>query len=146
MRRRSRAWRARSCGTSSRCSAPCAPPACRFTRQRPGRYAQQLRALLRTAEPGRKLDLLLVGALIEARSAERFSLLAPRLPAPLARFYGDLGTSEARHFELYVGFARAAAADEWRRGWRCWPRAKRSWRRRPKACCAFIPGRRRVRA
>ena len=86
-----------------------------FTRQRPGRYAQQLRALTRTADPGRKLDLLLVGALIEARSAERFSLLAPRLPAPLARLYADLGSCEARHFELYVGFARAAAADEWRR-------------------------------
>lgn len=85
-----------------------------FARQRPGRYAQQLRAALRTADPGRKLDLLLVGALIEARSAERFALLAPRLPAPLGRLYEDLGVSEARHFELYVGFARAAAPEEWR--------------------------------
>jgi len=86
-----------------------------FARQRPGRYAHELRALLRSADPGRKLDLLLVGALIEARSAERFRLLAPRLPAPLARLYEDLGTCEARHFELYVSFARVAAADEWRR-------------------------------
>jgi tRNA-(ms[2]io[6]A)-hydroxylase len=85
-----------------------------FTRQRPGRYAHELRAALRSAEPGRKLDLLLIGALIEARSAERFALLAPRLPPPLAQLYAELGRCEARHFELYVGFARTAAPEEWR--------------------------------
>jgi tRNA 2-(methylsulfanyl)-N6-isopentenyladenosine37 hydroxylase len=84
-----------------------------FKRQCPGRYAQGLRAALRSADPGRKLDLLLMGALIEARSAERFALLAPRLPPPLMQLYGDLGTAEARHFELYVGFARAHAPGEW---------------------------------
>ncbi|HKU16722.1 MAG TPA: tRNA isopentenyl-2-thiomethyl-A-37 hydroxylase MiaE, partial [Steroidobacteraceae bacterium] len=47
-----------------------------FERQRPGRYAAGLRTALRTADPGRKLDLLLTGALIEARSCERFRLLA----------------------------------------------------------------------
>ena len=51
-----------------------------FERQRPGRYAAGLRAALRQHEPARKLDLLLAGALIEARSCERFALLAPRLP------------------------------------------------------------------
>jgi tRNA 2-(methylsulfanyl)-N6-isopentenyladenosine37 hydroxylase len=84
-----------------------------FVRQRPGRYAHALRAALRTSDPGRKLDLLLAAALIEARSAERFALLAPRLPAPLARLYAELGASEARHHELYVGFAQAAAPSEW---------------------------------
>ena len=84
-----------------------------FVRQRPGRYAQQLRGAVRTADPGRKLDLLLIGALIEARSAERFVLLAPRLPAPLHRLYADLGACEARHFELYLGFAEAAAPHNW---------------------------------
>lgn len=83
------------------------------TRQRPGRYAQELRRAMRTAEPGRKLDVLLVGALIEARSAERFALLAPRLAPPLARLYAQLGVSEARHFELYLGFAQASAPGEW---------------------------------
>jgi tRNA 2-(methylsulfanyl)-N6-isopentenyladenosine37 hydroxylase len=85
-----------------------------FARQRPGRYAQELRRALRTADPGRKLDLLLMGALIEARSAERFGLLAPHLPAPLGTLYTQLGTCEARHFELYVGFAREAAPEQWR--------------------------------
>jgi len=86
-----------------------------FTRQRPGRYAVALRAHFRTSDPGRKLDLLLAGALIEARSCERFRLLAPRLPAPLASFYQQLEQSEARHFQLYVDFACAAAPHEWRR-------------------------------
>jgi tRNA-(ms[2]io[6]A)-hydroxylase len=84
-----------------------------FARQRPGRYAHGLRSVLRSADPGRKLDLLLVSALIEARSAERFALLAPRLPAPLARLYTDLGAAEARHYELYVGFAQAHDPDGW---------------------------------
>jgi tRNA-(ms[2]io[6]A)-hydroxylase len=85
-----------------------------FARQRPGRYAQQLRAAMRAAEPGRKLDLLLVSALIEARSAERFVLLAPRLPAPIAQLYHALGACEAGHFELYLDFARRCAPHEWR--------------------------------
>jgi tRNA 2-(methylsulfanyl)-N6-isopentenyladenosine37 hydroxylase len=85
-----------------------------FARQRPGRYAQQLRRASRSSDPGRKLDLLLTGALIEARSAERFTLLAPHLPPPLARLYTDLAGAEARHFVLYLGFARAVAPQEWR--------------------------------
>jgi tRNA-(ms[2]io[6]A)-hydroxylase len=72
-----------------------------------------LRRAVRSGEPGRKLDLLLVSALIEARSAERFGLLAPQLAAPLARLYANLGSAEARHFELYLGFARACAPHEW---------------------------------
>jgi tRNA 2-(methylsulfanyl)-N6-isopentenyladenosine37 hydroxylase len=84
------------------------------TRLVPGRYAAGLRALLRTANPGRKLDLLLTGALIEARSAERFGLLAPRLPAPLGAFYAGLERAEGRHFTRYVEFARAEAPGEWR--------------------------------
>ena len=84
-----------------------------FERQRPGRYAAGLRALLRTADPGRKLDLLLTGALIEARSCERFGLLAPRLPAEVARFYEQLARSEGRHFEEYLELAREAAPLQW---------------------------------
>jgi tRNA 2-(methylsulfanyl)-N6-isopentenyladenosine37 hydroxylase len=84
-----------------------------YIRQRPGRYAQRLRAVVRTSDPGRKLDLLLGGALIEARSAERFGLLAPRLPQPLARLYAELAGAEAGHFTLYLGFARDSAPQEW---------------------------------
>ena len=81
-------------------------------RQRPGRYAQQLRREAATCDPARKLDLLLTSALIEARSAERFLLLAPRLPAPLAALYGQLAVSEARHFEVYLALARTADPEE----------------------------------
>jgi tRNA 2-(methylsulfanyl)-N6-isopentenyladenosine37 hydroxylase len=84
-----------------------------FVRQKPGRYAAGLRRELRTSEPGRKLDLLLSGALIEARSCERFKLLAGRLPEPLGRFYGRLAESEARHFELYFELASQRHPDEW---------------------------------
>lgn len=82
-------------------------------RQQPGRYASGLRSVIRTSEPGRKLDLLLSGALIEARSAERFRLLSGRLQQPLGDFYASLERSEARHFELYVNLARAEAPDQW---------------------------------
>jgi len=84
-----------------------------FVRQRPGRYASQLRRLVRTAEPDRKLDLLLTAALIEARSCERFGLLAPHLPEPLRTFYAQLQRSEARHFEHYLEFARDEAGGGW---------------------------------
>src|SRR3569833_1412080 len=85
-----------------------------FVRQKPGRYAAGLRRELRTAEPGRKLDLMLSGALIEARSCERFQLLSGRLQQPLGGFYATLERSEARHFELYVNLARAEAPELWR--------------------------------
>ena len=70
------------------------------------RYARSLREAVREKEPERLLDMLIVGALIEARSCERFAALAPRLPDELARFYGGLLASEARHFEHYLAFAR----------------------------------------
>lgn len=85
-----------------------------FERQQPGRYASGLRAGLRTSEPGRKLDLLLAGALIEARSSERFRLLSTRLQPPLADFYSRLEQCETRHYELYLKLARAVAPDRWR--------------------------------
>jgi tRNA-(ms[2]io[6]A)-hydroxylase len=85
-----------------------------YERERPGRYAAGLRAALRTADPGRKLDLLLSGALIEARSCERFGLLAPRLPGEAGAFYAQLGRSEARHFEQYLELAQRAAPPHWR--------------------------------
>lgn len=52
------------------------------------------------------LDRLLVSALVEARSCERFKLLAEGLKdASLRAFYKDLMASEARHFRLFVRLA-----------------------------------------
>ncbi|MCH8072012.1 MAG: tRNA-(ms[2]io[6]A)-hydroxylase [Proteobacteria bacterium] len=73
------------------------------------RYAGSLRDAVRKNEPERLLDLLLVGALIEARSCERFAALIPHLPDNLGKFYAGLLDSEARHFEHYLGFARSEA-------------------------------------
>ena len=75
-----------------------------------GRYAAELRRGLATGSALRKVDLMLAGALIEARSCERFELLAPRLPAPMGGFYGDLAVAERRHHELYLQLGREAAA------------------------------------
>ena len=70
------------------------------------RYAGSLRDAVRKTEPERLLDLLLVGALIEARSCERFAALIPHLPERLGKFYAGLLDSEARHFEHYLEFAK----------------------------------------
>jgi tRNA-(ms[2]io[6]A)-hydroxylase len=74
-------------------------------RLKPGRYASELRKLVRTHEPKRKLDLMIVHALIEARSCERFRLLAAKLPEDVSELYAQLERSEARHFEIYLQFA-----------------------------------------
>jgi tRNA 2-(methylsulfanyl)-N6-isopentenyladenosine37 hydroxylase len=75
-------------------------------RMKPGRYASELRKLVRTHDPKRKLDLMIVHALIEARSCERFRLLSKRLPAEVRDLYEQLARSEARHFEIYLEFAQ----------------------------------------
>jgi tRNA-(ms[2]io[6]A)-hydroxylase len=78
-----------------------------FERLTASRYAGGLRAAVRNEEPFKLLDMLLVGALIEARSCERFARLAPLLPPALGRFYSGLLASEARHFEHYIAFAKS---------------------------------------
>ena len=75
----------------------------------PGRYAGELRKLVRTHEPGRYVDTLIVGAIIEARSCERFAKLAPHLDEELQKFYLSLLKSESRHYEDYLKLARRAA-------------------------------------
>lgn len=74
------------------------------------RYAQGLHESVRKEEPGRRVDTLILGAYIEARSCERFALLVPQLDEELARFYGGLLASEARHFRHYLELAEQAAA------------------------------------
>jgi tRNA 2-(methylsulfanyl)-N6-isopentenyladenosine37 hydroxylase len=78
-----------------------------FERLSASRYAGRLRDAARQDEPHKLLDLLLIGAIIEARSCERFARIAPRLPGKLGKFYSGLLASEARHFEHYIAFARS---------------------------------------
>ena len=78
----------------------------------PSRYAGAMRASIRTSEPGRLVDTLLVGAVVEARSCERFEGLAERFDGRLAAFYTRLLESEARHAGVYLDLARRYEADE----------------------------------
>ena len=77
-----------------------------FRRLRPGGYGRQLNDLVRKLEPQRAIDRLLVAGLIEARSCERFKILRDHVQdRDLAKFYGELFASEARHHATYVQLA-----------------------------------------
>lgn len=81
----------------------------------PSRYARSLHDLARKREPGALLDALIIGAVIEARSCERFFSLIEtprRLDAAVARFYAALLAAEARHFEDYLALANAVTGGE----------------------------------
>jgi len=81
-------------------------------RQRPSPYAGRLYHCVRSAEPERLVDTLLVCALIEARSCERFQLLADAVDdSDLRALYKGLLASEARHHGSYLELA-ARAGDE----------------------------------
>jgi tRNA-(ms[2]io[6]A)-hydroxylase len=67
---------------------------------------------VRREEPNLIVDTLLVSAIIEARSCERFASLVPVLDPVdpvLAKFYASLLKSEARHYQDYLRLARSAA-------------------------------------
>ncbi|HEX7450434.1 MAG TPA: tRNA-(ms[2]io[6]A)-hydroxylase [Pirellulales bacterium] len=84
----------------------------RFRRLKPSNYGGQLAQLVRTQEPAKAVDRLLVAGLIEARSCERFALLKDRLSdRALAAFYQGLFESEARHHASYVQLARLFAGE-----------------------------------
>lgn len=74
-----------------------------------GRYAAGLMAAVRRDEPGRLVDTLLTGAIIEARSCERFAGLVGVLPEDLADLYRGLLASEVRHFHHYLALAEDCA-------------------------------------
>lgn len=69
-------------------------------------YAQRLHKHIRSSEPHKLIDTLIVGAFIEARSCERFYRLAPFLDEELGTFYRSLLKSEARHYQGYLKMAR----------------------------------------
>ncbi|MGX4675620.1 tRNA isopentenyl-2-thiomethyl-A-37 hydroxylase MiaE [SAR92 clade bacterium H246] len=76
------------------------------------RYAAGMRDLARNDDPGRLVDVLVIGAFIEARSCERFARLAPYLDDELEQFYTSLLKSEGRHYQDYLGLAKKAAGDD----------------------------------
>jgi tRNA 2-(methylsulfanyl)-N6-isopentenyladenosine37 hydroxylase len=92
----------------------------------PDGYAADLRKAVRAhrderdasaSQPiGALVDRLLVAALIEARSCERFRLLSEALkergPAHLSAFYEELLAAEARHFRTFVDLAHKVAGPD----------------------------------
>ncbi len=85
----------------------------RFRRLKPSSYGRQLNDLVSKQEPQKAVDRLLVAGLIEARSCERFQLLAGHVDDPeLAEFYRSLFESEARHHATYVRLAKHFAPED----------------------------------
>lgn len=75
-----------------------------------GRYAKGMLKHKRTHEPAAMIDVLIIGAFIEARSCERFAALAQVVEDErLARYYRHLLKSESRHYEDYLALANAMA-------------------------------------
>jgi tRNA-(ms[2]io[6]A)-hydroxylase len=71
-------------------------------------YVNDLRALVRAGKGKQEiLDRMLVSALIEARSCERFHLLAKGCrDEGLAAFYQGLEASESGHYAVFLDLAR----------------------------------------
>ena len=85
----------------------------KFRRQQPSDYGKELNKLVRSEEPDRAVDRLLIAGLIEARSCERFAVLRDHLDdQELTQFYGNLFESEARHHTTYLKLARTFAPQE----------------------------------
>ena len=74
------------------------------------RYASGLRQHMRKGIH-ELIDVLIIGAFIEARSCERFMALIPHLDAPLAKYYRSLVRSEGRHYRDYLELAQQYATD-----------------------------------
>lgn len=85
----------------------------KFRRIKPSQYGRKLNDLVRKQEPDRAVDRLLVAGLIEARSCERFHVLAQHVDDDeLAEFYGSLFESEARHHTTYTRLAKEFADEQ----------------------------------
>ena len=77
-----------------------------------GRYAKGLLKHKRSHEPAAMVDVLIIGAFIEARSCERFAALAEVInDERLAKYYRYLLKSESRHFEDYLALAQSLSDD-----------------------------------
>jgi tRNA-(ms[2]io[6]A)-hydroxylase len=77
-------------------------------------WAQALRArIVPGREPWTKVDRLLFGAMIEARSCERFTrLLEVVEDSEVTRLLGDLGPAERRHWQMFYELAGRETAAE----------------------------------
>jgi tRNA-(ms[2]io[6]A)-hydroxylase len=87
----------------------------RLSRQHRNEYASRLRDLVRMGTgPGELVDRLMISALIEARSCERFKLLADavRDDKELAKLYRGLWASEHGHYRTFIQLAGQIQPDK----------------------------------
>ncbi|MCX6215976.1 tRNA-(ms[2]io[6]A)-hydroxylase [Spirosoma sp.] len=81
----------------------------RLGRQRKDEYVNELRSRLRRSigdQHEQMMDNLLINALIEARSCERFKLLSEHIAdVSLRKFYRELMISEAGHYRTFIELA-----------------------------------------
>jgi tRNA-(ms[2]io[6]A)-hydroxylase len=79
----------------------------RLTRQHSNPYASELHKLVRKGQgPAELIDRLMISALIEARSCERFHLLASSCKdVELAKIYQGLWASEHGHYRTFIQLA-----------------------------------------
>lgn len=97
----------------------------RPARRRTNPWVRDLRErITRDDVSRRKTDRLLVAALIEARSCERFTcllgVLTDRDPE-VAALLRDLGPAEKRHWEMFYGLAeRGQPGEDFRLRWQAW--------------------------
>ena len=78
-----------------------------------GNYAKKLYEMSSKDEPNRLKDSLLICALIEARSCERFESLSSFLPESLSKFYNKLHEAESRHCSLYLDIYSDIFNEDW---------------------------------
>ena len=77
-------------------------------------YIYDLAAFIKKGGSQEQLvDRLLLAAMIEARSCERFRMLSERTDDDLKTFYHELMVSEAQHYTTFIGFARQYGAGRW---------------------------------
>ena len=74
-------------------------------------YARELGKLVRLQSDKRLVDQLIICAIIESRSCERFSVLAPILPKQIGDYYQRLYQAEKRHAVIYLTLARTMSTE-----------------------------------
>jgi tRNA 2-(methylsulfanyl)-N6-isopentenyladenosine37 hydroxylase len=78
----------------------------------PPNYAKHMHTYVANHDPNKLVDTLIIGAIIEARSCERFAAVAPLLDDELSAFYLSLLKSEGRHFADYLNLAKKYANED----------------------------------
>lgn len=76
-------------------------------------YVNSLHRAMDQGKDAYLLDRLLIASIVEARGAERFTMIAEALPkGKLKNFYSAISDSEARHYQLFLSLAEQYFPEE----------------------------------